>query len=89
MLYTKENGNHIQIPRCKQRGIKLAIILLVAEFFIQFLILCAFQKNRHHAAHNGVDICSVFDADIIVLQTFLHRKADWLNIIKMTRNLKY
>ena len=43
------------------------IVFGITEFFVQFLIQCALQKDRHHVTHDGIDIGYAFDADIVVL----------------------
>ena len=48
------------------------IILGISQFFIHFLIQSAFQDDRHHIPHNGVDIGSILDPNIVLFQIVAH-----------------
>ena len=48
------------------------IIFGISQFFIQFLIKGAFQNDRHHIPHNGIDIRSILDRYIVLFQVVAH-----------------
>lgn len=45
----------------------------VSKFLIPFLIESTFQYDTHHVKHNNIDICAVFDLDIVLFQLSAHK----------------
>ena len=48
------------------------IILGVSKFLIHFLIEGTFQYDTHHVTHNRIDICAIFDLDVVLFEITAH-----------------
>ena len=48
------------------------IILGVSKLLIHFLIEGTFQYDTHHVTHNRIDICAIFDLDVVLFEITAH-----------------
>ena len=53
-------------------SVLVPIVVGIAKLLIKLFIQNAFEENRHHIPHDGIDILAVLDADIVFLQVLTH-----------------